>query len=196
MSDMEWTAAVIANLRQLWADGHSTAEIGRRLGCSKNAVIGKARRMKLPRRQDPVSPMDQAKKTRIIELIRSGLTNAAVADLVGSCHTTISDFRQAHNLPRSPGATRLRAVRPDPVRINPPKQARPPMITFIRRVDAPDAPVRPAPLPVALQFRGNCQYPLWTNKPNGRYCDAPAILGRSYCSKHYQRCYVQRVKAA
>jgi len=35
---MEWTDETIARLRALWAEGHSTAEIGRRLGISKNAV--------------------------------------------------------------------------------------------------------------------------------------------------------------
>ena len=192
---MNWTPEQISELRRLWAEGLSTARIGREIGVSKNAVIGRARRMKLPRRQDPVSPMDPEKRARIIELIRSGLTNAAVADLVGSNHTTISDFRQAYGLPRSPGATRLRVARSEPV-TKPPKQARPQMMTFIRRVDVPEPPVRPAPLPVVLKFRGNCQYPLWTVRPDGRYCDAPAIEGKPYCPDHYKICYVQHVRAA
>ena len=36
---MEWTEEVITELRALWAEGHSTAEIGRRLGVTKNGVI-------------------------------------------------------------------------------------------------------------------------------------------------------------
>jgi GcrA cell cycle regulator len=32
---MEWTEEVIQKLRSLWAEGHSTAEIGRRLNISK-----------------------------------------------------------------------------------------------------------------------------------------------------------------
>jgi GcrA cell cycle regulator len=38
----------------LWAEGHSTAEIGRRMGVSKNAVVGKAHRLDLPARPSPV----------------------------------------------------------------------------------------------------------------------------------------------
>ena len=34
---MEWTEEAIAKLRTLWAEGLSTAEIGRRLNISKNA---------------------------------------------------------------------------------------------------------------------------------------------------------------
>ena len=51
---VDWTDAMIARLRALWADGHSTAEIGRRMGISKNAVVGKAHRLQLAGRQSPV----------------------------------------------------------------------------------------------------------------------------------------------
>jgi GcrA cell cycle regulator len=47
---IEWTPKVVLSLRQLWDEGHSTAEIGRRLGVSKNAVVGKAHRLDLPSR--------------------------------------------------------------------------------------------------------------------------------------------------
>jgi GcrA cell cycle regulator len=51
---MEWSEDVIAKLRALWAEGHSTAEIGRRLNISKNAVVGKAHRLNLPSRPSPI----------------------------------------------------------------------------------------------------------------------------------------------
>ncbi len=35
---MAWTIKAIKQLRMLWSDGHSTAEIGRRMGIGKNAV--------------------------------------------------------------------------------------------------------------------------------------------------------------
>jgi GcrA cell cycle regulator len=51
---MEWTEEVIAKLRVLWSEGLSTAEIGRRLNISKNAVVGKAHRLNLPSRPSPI----------------------------------------------------------------------------------------------------------------------------------------------
>ena len=51
---MEWDNEVIARLRLLWTEGHSTAEIGRRIGVSKNAVVGKAHRLELPPRPSPI----------------------------------------------------------------------------------------------------------------------------------------------
>lgn len=43
-------------LSKLWHEGISTAEIGRRLKISKNAVIGKAHRWGLPARPSPIRP--------------------------------------------------------------------------------------------------------------------------------------------
>lgn len=57
---MSWTPERIADLEKLWAEGLSTAEIGRQLGVSKNAVVGKAHRLCLPGRQSPIDPKRRA----------------------------------------------------------------------------------------------------------------------------------------
>lgn len=51
---MEWDDKTIARLRDLWAEGHSTAAIGRKMGVSKNAVVGKSHRLDLPARPSPI----------------------------------------------------------------------------------------------------------------------------------------------
>jgi len=49
-----WTSDLTAQLAVLWTEGLSTAEIGRRLGISKNAVVGKAHRLFLDPRPSPL----------------------------------------------------------------------------------------------------------------------------------------------
>ncbi len=49
-----WTQDLIHRLSVLWKEGLSTAEIGRRLGVSKNAVVGKAHRLLLDPRPSPL----------------------------------------------------------------------------------------------------------------------------------------------
>jgi GcrA cell cycle regulator len=49
-----WTAENIAKLRLLWAGHVSTAEIGRQIGKTKNAVVGKAHRLSLRSRPSPI----------------------------------------------------------------------------------------------------------------------------------------------
>ncbi len=49
-----WTPELIAQLTELWNKGLSTAEIGRRIGVTKNAVVGKAHRLFLTPRPSPL----------------------------------------------------------------------------------------------------------------------------------------------
>lgn len=49
-----WTDDRIAKLKKLWTDGLTTGEIGKRLGVSKNAVVGKAHRLGLKGRPSPI----------------------------------------------------------------------------------------------------------------------------------------------
>lgn len=49
-----WNPELIDRLIALWDEGLPTAEIGRRLAISKNAVIGKAHRLALKPRPSPL----------------------------------------------------------------------------------------------------------------------------------------------
>jgi len=51
---MEWNDESISLLRSLWQEGLSTAEIGRRMQITKNAVVGKAHRLILSPRPSPI----------------------------------------------------------------------------------------------------------------------------------------------
>ena len=52
--DRSWPDTQIAILRQLWNKGLPTAEIGRLLSGTKNAIVGKARRLGLEPRPSPI----------------------------------------------------------------------------------------------------------------------------------------------
>lgn len=57
---MSWTDDRVETLRKLWGEGKTAAEIAKELGgVTRNAVIGKAHRLKLSNR---VSPIQQNKK--------------------------------------------------------------------------------------------------------------------------------------
>lgn len=45
-----WTPHLESELRRLWRGGMSASRIGAALGVTKNAIVGKRRRMKLPGR--------------------------------------------------------------------------------------------------------------------------------------------------
>ena len=49
-----WTPERVATVTRLWNEGLTTAEIGRTIGMSKNAVVGKVHRLQLPSRPSPI----------------------------------------------------------------------------------------------------------------------------------------------
>ena len=49
-----WTPERVETVTRLWNEGLTTAEIGRAVGMSKNAVVGKAHRLQLPPRPSPI----------------------------------------------------------------------------------------------------------------------------------------------
>ncbi|WP_022729325.1 GcrA family cell cycle regulator [Fodinicurvata sediminis] len=51
---MSWTPERIEELTRLWDEGQSASAIGKQLGISKNAVVGKAHRLKLAARPSPI----------------------------------------------------------------------------------------------------------------------------------------------
>ncbi len=63
--NLEWSPDRTAALTHLWDEGIPTREIGRRLGVTKNAVVGKAHRIGLAMRRPPA-----VRKVRDAEVIR------------------------------------------------------------------------------------------------------------------------------
>ena len=51
---MPWNEENVARLKDLWDQGLPTAQIGKLLGFTKNAVVGKAHRIGLERRPSPI----------------------------------------------------------------------------------------------------------------------------------------------
>ena len=107
---MDWNDDAIARLRALWDEGHSTAEIGRRMGVTKNAIVGKAHRLELPARPSPIRRVTDAGHVARRDQVRrvSGPT-LPVADAV-------AEAVRAELLAEAPAAARptpqLRAVPP------------------------------------------------------------------------------------
>lgn len=59
-----WTVERIEQLRKLWKDGFSASQIGNILGVTRNAVLGKAHRTKMPPKGTPVMPHRAPKRQR------------------------------------------------------------------------------------------------------------------------------------
>jgi GcrA cell cycle regulator len=160
---MEWAEETIIRLRALWDEGLSTAEIGRRLGVSKNAVVGKAHRLDLPARPSPIRRDGSGGTPRPVTPRRiAGPTLPPLSST--SSVTTVSA-----------GPTVLQQL----VALSSKPPPAPP------RVAAP-------PPPRAYGRVVTCCWPLGEPGTRSfRFCDDASEPGKPYCSEHVKLAYVK-----
>lgn len=91
---MTWTTEKIKQLKKLWSKGKSTVEIGRELGISKNAVVGKVHRLELNARP---SPIKKSTTTKTPKKKPQNTEKVALLDLkLNSCRWPIGEPSDAN----------------------------------------------------------------------------------------------------
>ncbi len=171
---MDWTSEAIDQLRALWSEGHSTAEIGRRMGVTKNAIVGKAHRLNLPPRPSPIR------------------REAAMGEGMAM------PLRRTPPAPRPAPAPRR--IVPAPPAMPRPVSVVPAAIAPVAAVVAP-VPLRPAlpqpsPLAILRPFpRANARSCAWPLGDPGtaefRFCGCDALPTKPYCAEHAAVAYVK-----
>ena len=163
---MEWSDETIVRLRELWSEGHSTAEIGRRLGVSKNAIVGKAHRLDLPARPSPIRRDP----------------NAAAAP-----RRTLPRRVEGPTLPPLPSAA------PAPDAASPGPVIRPPVQTVAPPLPRPAPAPRLASAPIRPYARViTCCWPIGEpGTRDFRFCDEASEPGKPYCGEHAKLAYVR-----
>jgi GcrA cell cycle regulator len=190
---MEWTDEVISQLRALWAEGHSTAEIGRRLGVTKNAIVGKAHRLDLPARPSPIRRDPDAAP------VRRAIVRRVEGPTLPPLPSAVADTGPVYD----PGTASMAASMAAPAAVShmppPPVVARAivhlppvprPMVQAPRPAVLPPRPVLAAPRPYGRIV--TCCWPL--GEPGTRefrFCDVPSEPGRPYCEDHVKVAYVK-----
>ena len=74
---MSWNQQKVEDLKKLWNDGVATSRIGEQLGFTKNAVIGKAFRLWLERRQNSIKKTSQPASFSSTTLYRASSTSTS-----------------------------------------------------------------------------------------------------------------------
>jgi len=67
---MVWTEEMVENLKKMWMHGLSTSEIAKKLGVSKNAIVGKVHRLNLSCRPSPIKKKDEIQKPVIKKAVK------------------------------------------------------------------------------------------------------------------------------
>jgi GcrA cell cycle regulator len=163
---MVWNEETILRLRELWDQGLSTAEIGRRLGVSKNAIVGKAHRLDLTARPSPIRREPMARPERPAPALR--VSAPTLPPLPSAVLPPIAAIPSPRPVP---------SLRPSP----PPRPV------------APPPPIRPVAAPAALRRSAPaCCWPIGEpGKRDFRFCDDVSVPGKPYCDEHAKLAYVR-----
>jgi GcrA cell cycle regulator len=197
---MEWPAETIQRLRDLWDEGLSTADIGRRLGLTKNAVVGKAHRLDLPARPSPIRRDGQprpvyVRKPRILRETLPPLLSCL------SSPTPPPEPRKAF-IPRikNPEAPMSRPTAAKSVLNGPVCECKWPLgdpktKAFLPRIKNPESPMS-RPTAAKSVFVGPpkpCCWPLGDprDRENFRFCMDPSEPGKPYCPDHVKLAYMK-----
>lgn len=166
---MAWTEQQIQTLKKMWGNGYSASDIARSLGggVTRNAVIGKAHRLKLSvgAGSAPRPMPDAPSKT---------------AGVVMTSITKISGKKRAA----------LRASMPSPMPLKPPSDA----LAKILARDAIKRPIdmlkRTEGIPVTKAGERHCRWPIGDPRsPDFRFCGCETHDGLPYCLQHARIAY-------
>jgi GcrA cell cycle regulator len=208
---MVWNEETIRHLRDLWAEGHSTAEIGRRLGVSKNAIVGKAHRLDLDARPSPIrreaakpSPDRAGAYPRVAGPTLPPLASASLHTPAGAVQAAP---RSAAPGGRAPDASRsaedrcagtgraLAGPAATPGNVQP---LRPLAPSVVDPAAAPARPPAPAPRqilaspPIQRRSAPACCWPIGEPGTKAfRFCDDTSLPGKPYCEDHARLAYVR-----
>jgi hypothetical protein len=206
-----WSAEQDAQLRQHWDAGHSTAEIGRRMGVTKNSIIGRAHRLMLPPRAaicgSALAPVSDRQRDIIRNLWRAEPITA-ICRLTGLDNRRVKKLAVEMALPER-DATLGTMLRARAARFNtsPKRAVQSSRLLFsaVERLGASpqvELPGAVAETPPRRVFSNTqCKFVLDGAARVYRFCDAPCVAndkGRpsSFCAAHYALCLVSPKKHA
>ena len=206
-----WSAEQDAQLRQHWDAGHSTAEIGRRMGVTKNSIIGRAHRLLLPPRAaicgSALAPVSDRQRDIIRNLWRAEPITA-ICRLTGLDNRRVKKLAVEMALPER-DATLGTMLRARAARFNtsPKRAVQSSRLLFsaVERLGAShqvELPGAVAETPPRRVFSNTqCKFVLDGAARVYRFCDAPCVAndkGRpsSFCAAHYALCLVSPKKHA
>ena len=202
---MVWNEETIRHLRNLWAEGHSTAEIGRRLGVSKNAIVGKAHRLDLEARPSPI----RREAVKEVTDRNYGYPRVATTTLPPLLSDSLPSVGQVSNVQAlritpvaTPAIARSPVVlpRPSAERLFPVQQApRAPVLAGSVAPAPQHVPERPSlggpRQSVSVQVRRSAPACCWPIGDPGtkafRFCDDVSLPGKPYCDEHAKLAYVK-----
>lgn len=170
---MGWTVEMVEDLKKMWAEGLTTGEIGKKLGVSKNSIVGKVHRLGLSGRPSPIKKKDEEE-------------TAAPAPKAKS---------------EKPAAKPAPKAKPAAVPAEPVKTEKPAAVQHqeVKRPQVCGAPQtshhKEGKAALTDLDNHTCRWPIGDPKDeNFHFCGRKIKIGQTYCDEHANIAYVKTAK--
>ena len=162
---MAWTEQMVEDLRTMWKQGMTTAEIGKKLNVTKNSIVGKVHRLGLSGRPSPIKKKDEDAAESKAETSAAVQPAAEAKPAVSSAKSTgKAEKFVAESRPSASSAAKNDAAKKGMVSL----------------VDLDNH---------------TCRWPLGDPKDeNFHFCGRKVKIGQTYCEEHANIAYVKAVK--
>ena len=193
---MPWTEEMVESLKKMWDEGLSTGEIGRRLGVSKNSIVGKVHRLQLVARPSPIKKKDGTPVTKT-----KSPTKEKIKPEKKEVETpSVKKEDKEEKKPTTPKVEVKPAEKPQPenkqIPIKTPTKEKN-VDSFVNvSIPVSHTPKKPGDKVTVTDLDNHtCRWPIGDPKDeNFHFCGANVRIGQTYCEEHAAIAYVKNIK--
>ncbi len=170
---MAWTDEMVNDLRKMWAEGLTTGEIGKRLGVSKNSIVGKVHRLGLSGRPSPIKKKeDKPANTTPVKT---------------------SEEKKPSEKTVSASAPKAETPKTENIKAEPEKKVFTAPKTEEKLEIRPQSTKQPGSKTMLVDLDNHtCRWPLGDPKDeNFHFCGKKIHIGQTYCEEHANIAYVK-----
>lgn len=197
---MAWTDAMVEKLKELWSQGVTTGEIGKRLGISKNSIVGKVHRLGLEGRPSPIkkssdeTPAVKDKKTS--KKAEKKVQEAPIKTEVKKEKSPVSTKKEKNKEPKNETKAQTTPVAPKKNTVKVDSQIEEDDIKLIKSLEVKsEKDYQKENIALIELDNHTCRWPLGDPKdPDFHFCGRKVKTGQTYCEEHSAIAYVKPVR--
>ena len=177
-----WDNATLKKLKALMVKGLSTSEIGKRLGMSKNAVVGKLNRLGWNLKAGGVTGADLPKKDSTKKAVKTTSANKkGVSSAKSSVKKTVSST--------SKKSTSAKTTKKSEVKKSDTKASKGTSKSLNKNLAIHQRIIQHS-LEMANLKPNQCRWPIGDpDSENFHFCGAQVFVGKPYCYEHCKQAY-------